>query len=87
LIDWTIDTLDWTGVSADTIYHTVYENRFSGAIVLMHDGYKNTVEAVKRLLPDLKADGYQVVSVSLLAKTHNCTLQRGKTYIRARKQA
>lgn len=87
LIDWTIDTLDWTGRSADDIYHAVYDNRFSGAIVLMHDGYKNSVEAVKRLLPDLKEDGYQVVSVSMLAKAHNCILERGKIYIRARKRA
>ena len=87
LIDWTIDTLDWTGVSADSIYRTVFDNRFSGAIVLMHDGYRNTVEALKRLLPDLKADGYQIVGVSQLAKAHGCTLYRGKTYIRARKQS
>jgi peptidoglycan/xylan/chitin deacetylase (PgdA/CDA1 family) len=86
LIDWTIDTLDWSGVSADAIYRAVYENRFSGAIVLMHDGYKNTVDALKRLLPDLMADGYQVVSVSQLAKAHGCTFRRGSSYIRARKQ-
>lgn len=86
LINWTIDTLDWSGVSEDAIYRAVYENRFSGAIVLMHDGYKHTVDALKRLLPDLKADGYQVVSVSQLAKAHGCTLRRGSTYIRARKQ-
>ena len=86
IIDWTIDTLDWMGVPAEEIYQSVYTQRFSGAIVLMHDGYKNTVEALKRLLPDLKADGYQVVSVSQLAKAHGCSLRRGKTYIRARKQ-
>lgn len=86
LIDWAIDTLDWTGVSADEIYRTVYDNRFSGAIVLMHDGYPHTVDALKRLLPDLYADGYQVVSVSQMAKMHGCTLMKGKVYIRARKQ-
>ena len=86
IIDWTIDTLDWTGVCAEEIYQSVYYQRFSGAIVLMHDGYQNTVDALKRLLPDLKADGYQVVTVSQLAKAHGCTLRRGKTYIRARKQ-
>ena len=86
LINWTIDTLDWSGVSEDAIYRAVFENRFSGAIVLMHDGYKHTIDALKRLLPDLKADGYQVVSVSQLAKAHGCTLRRGSTYIRARKQ-
>lgn len=86
LIDWTIDTLDWSGVSADEIYHSVFDERFSGAIVLMHDGYAHTVDALKRLLPDLYADGYQVVGVSQLAKTHNCTLEQGKVYIRARQQ-
>ena len=86
MIDWTIDTMDWSGVSEDAIYRSVFDNRFSGAIVLMHDGYKNTVNALKRLLPDLKSDGYQVVSVSQMAKAHGCTLRRGNTYIRLRKQ-
>lgn len=84
-IDWTIDTLDWTGVSADRIYNSVFENKFSGAIVLMHDGYEHTMSALKRLLPDLKAEGYQVVSVSKMAKAHGCRLKNGSVYIRARK--
>ncbi len=86
LIDWTIDTLDWTGASEEAIYNSVFEQRFSGAIVLMHDGYGNTVSALKRLLPDLKADGYQIVSVSKMIKAHGCSFQTGKVYIRARKQ-
>ena len=86
IIDWTIDTLDWTGVSPEKIYDSVFQNLFSGAIVLMHDGYENTVEALKVLLPALMQDGYQVVSVSQLAKAHNCVLKNGSVYIRARKQ-
>ncbi len=86
IIDWTIDTLDWQGGNADGIYRSVFENRFSGAIVLMHDGYEHTVSALKRLLPDLKADGYQVVTLSKMIKAHGCHFQRGSVYIRARKQ-
>lgn len=86
VINWTIDTLDWTGTSEQHIYNTVYTARFPGAIVLFHDGYFNTVNALKRLLVDLTADGYQVVSISALAKAHGCTLYNGKEYIRARKQ-
>ena len=86
IIDWTIDTIDWTGTSAESIYDTVMQNCFSGAIVLFHDGYTSTIEALKRLLPDLKDKGYQIVSVSQLAKMHGCVLKRGKVYIRARKQ-
>ncbi len=86
IIDWTIDTLDWTGKSVNEIYESVFHNRFSGAIVLMHDGYGHTVDALKRLLPDLMHDGYQVVSVSKMAKTHGCNMKKGSTYIRLRKQ-
>ncbi len=86
IINWTIDTLDWSGTSAEEIYDTVFSQKFSGAIVLMHDGYKNTVTALKRLLPDLKEAGYQVVSVSKMAKAHHCKLKNGSVYIRARKQ-
>ncbi len=86
VIDWTIDTLDWTGDDAEKIYDRVWSGRFSGAISLMHDGYSPTVEAVKKLLPALKADGYQVVTVSKMMKAHGCKFQKGKTYIRARKQ-
>ena len=86
IISWNVDTLDWTGRTADEIYQTVYDQRQSGTIVLMHDGYQATLDALKRLLPDLKQDGYQVVSVSQMAKMHGCTLRRGNVYIRARKQ-
>jgi peptidoglycan/xylan/chitin deacetylase (PgdA/CDA1 family) len=85
LIDWTIDTLDWTGKSQEYIFHQIFSNLFNGAIVLMHDGYEHTVSALKELLPALKAADYQVVSVAQLAKAHNCVLKRGERYIRARK--
>ncbi len=86
LIDWTIDTLDWTGGTAEEIYDRIWEGRFSGAIALMHDGYPSTVTALKKLLPALKEDGYQVVGVSKMIKAHGCRFQKGKVYIRARKQ-
>ena len=86
IIDWTIDTNDWTGRSADAIYDTVMQNKTDGSIVLMHDGYPHTISALKRLLPDLMHAGYQVVSVSKMAKAHQCNLQNGSVYIRARKR-
>lgn len=85
IINWNIDTVDWSKVSAEEIYDSVYNRASSGAIVLMHDGYPNTVEALKRLLPNLKSAGYQIVSVSALAKAHNCILKNGGEYVRLRK--
>lgn len=85
IINWAIDTLDWTGIDAEEIYQNVMENKFSGAIVLMHDKHENTLLALKRLLPALKAEGYQVVSVSQMSKAHACALHNGGEYIRIRK--
>ena len=86
IIDWTIDTLDWKGTSSEAIYNEVMTNKADGSIVLFHDGYPNTMSALKRLLPDLKKEGYQVVSISKMAKAHACPLRNGSVYIRARKQ-
>ena len=84
IINWTIDTLDWTKASEEEIYNEIVENCYNGCIVLMHDGYPNTVDALKRLLPTLKASGYQAVGVSAMAKANNCPLKNGGEYIRAR---
>lgn len=86
ILNWTIDTLDWKGKTAQEIYDSVWEQKYAGAIVLMHDGYENTVTAMKTLLPDLKEAGYQAVTISQMSKAHDCPLRVGSVYIRARKQ-
>lgn len=87
IIDWLIDTKDWMGISPKEIYEAAFSQKADGAIVLMHDGYKHTVTALKQLLPDLYDAGYQAVSVSQMAKAHSCPLKIGNVYIRARKFA
>lgn len=82
-VNWTIDTLDWTEKSEESIYQTVMQEKFSGAIVLMHDGYEYTMSALKRLLPDLKSAGYQAVTLSALLKAHDRIFKNGVEYVRA----
>ena len=84
IISWFIDTLDWTGISAEEIYDTVWQGKFCGAIVLMHDGYENTSKALERLLPELYDTGYQAVTVSQMAKAHHRSLECGGVYTRIR---
>ena len=85
IIYWTVDTLDWTGISAEHIVQTTLSGVYDGAIVLLHDGYPQTVQAVKLLLPALYERGYQAVTVSQLSKLNACPLKNGGAYIRARK--
>ena len=84
ILDWSVDTLDWTGITADEICKKTLDGLEEGGIVLFHDGTNNTLQAIKMLLPILKENNYQVVSVSQLSKIHTCPLRIGGLYTRAR---
>ncbi|MEG0977546.1 MAG: hypothetical protein RSF02_03230, partial [Bacilli bacterium] len=51
-----------------------------GDIVLFHDLYQTSLDAIKELLPILYAKGYQVVSVSKLAEIKGKTLDSHMVY-------
>lgn len=85
-IYWSVDTRDWanTGNSQHTV-NAVLNNVKSGDIVLMHDIHLSTVQACEKIIPALKKRGYQLVTVSQLAKYKGkTTLKTGKTYMKFR---
>ena len=77
---WSIDTLDWETKNAQQTYDTVINNIKDGDIVLMHEIYEATLNALKMLLPKLKEMGYQMVTVSELAAARGVTLEDGVSY-------
>jgi len=66
VILWQIDPKDWSTRNADKTYQHVMEYVQDGDIVLMHDCYAETIEAAKRIIPALKAQGYTFVTVDQL---------------------
>lgn len=67
IILWNIDTEDWRSRDAKKIYNKVMKcNIEDGDIILMHDIYETTADAVKKLVPKLRKEGYQLVSISEL---------------------
>ncbi len=87
VLNWTIDTLDWLKKDEDYICKQVLNGVFDGAICLLHDGVVPTVNALKILLPKLKEQGYQAVTISELAKAQNRTLKNGVEYVRVTKKS
>jgi peptidoglycan/xylan/chitin deacetylase (PgdA/CDA1 family) len=66
------DTKDWSMPGAEVIANQIIQHARSGDIVLLHDGGGNrgqTIQALKSILPALKQQGYQFVSVSELLQT------------------
>lgn len=79
---WSVDTLDWKSRDAAEILKVIRaEGDLDGKVILMHGIYGATAEAVAQLVPQLQAEGYQLVTVSeLIAARHGETPQAGKTY-------
>lgn len=67
---WTADSWDAfkKGIKADEIEERVLERARDGAIVLMHCGSWPTVEALPKIIDELRARGYELVTVSELAQ-------------------
>lgn len=76
---WSVDTLDWKTKSADSTTKTVLEKAKDGDIVLMHDSQKSSALAMERIVKGLQDKGYQLVTVSELAKQRG-QLNAGKAY-------
>lgn len=67
---------DWNPkVDVDRRVAVVEKKAADGAIILMHDaeGNSQTVEAIDRIIPDLKAQGYKFVTVSELFEEKGIT--------------
>ncbi|WP_323804614.1 polysaccharide deacetylase family protein [Bifidobacterium pullorum] len=66
---WSIDTLDWKRPGAQAIHDAVVQHAYSGAVVLMHTGggdRSQDVEALPGIIDDLRAQGYEFVTVGEL---------------------
>jgi len=68
VIQWDTDSLDWKNPGVDTIVNRVVESAHEGDIVLLHasDSSKQTHEALPIIIDQLRAKGYEFVTVSQL---------------------
>ncbi|MBE5928522.1 MAG: hypothetical protein E7267_04005 [Lachnospiraceae bacterium] len=81
---WSVDSLDWKAKNSKVIVNRVMKNAKDGDIILLHDLYTNTAEAVKEIVPALISQGYQLVTVSEMMEAKGIKLKNGHTYGSAR---
>ncbi|HHT49845.1 MAG TPA: polysaccharide deacetylase family protein [Firmicutes bacterium] len=72
-IIWDVDSLDWKDLTAQAMLERILARIKTGSIILFHNAGKNTPEAVARLLPILKGQGFTIIPISELLFT-------GETY-------
>lgn len=73
-VQWSIDSLDWKGLSAKQIYDRVVPKAKSGDIVLFHNNSDHVLDALPTVLAALKAKGFKFVALSELVATEGYTV-------------
>lgn len=73
-VQWSIDSLDWKGLSAKQIYDRVVPKAKSGDIVLFHNNSDHVLDALPLVLGALKSAGFKFVTLSELVATSGYTI-------------
>lgn len=80
MILWSLDTLDWKSKDADKVYKKLTKNVQDGDIILLHDIHPSTAEAMKKIIPWLQENGYDILTVSELMERKGKKLKNGIAY-------
>lgn len=80
IIMWNIDTLDWKTRNAAKTVQAVLGNVKDGDVILMHELYEASGDAAVTMIPALVQQGYQLVTVSELARFRGGLSNKGVYY-------
>jgi peptidoglycan/xylan/chitin deacetylase (PgdA/CDA1 family) len=82
LVTWDVNSNDWKGAPAEDVARRVVERTRAGSIVLLHEareGGEVTIDAVKMIVPELRARGFELATISgLLALPQTVLNAAGK---------
>ena len=70
-IQWSLDTLDYTGLTGDEMWNRLDLKLSAGDIILMHNGTKHTADSLDMILKNIKQKGFDVLPVSELIYKEN----------------
>ena len=84
IIIWDIDTLDWKYHNSKRITSRVVNKVRDGDIILMHDIYSASLNALSNIIPILQDNGYEFVTIDELFYYKGISLENGKVYGYAR---
>ncbi len=80
LIGTSVDSKDWSGISASQIISHVLNHIHDGAIILMHENQPHTSTALPILIPQLLQLGYRLTTVSQMMQLKKQVLINGQVY-------
>ena len=84
LIEWDVDTKDWTGKSSAAVLNVVTKVVKEGSIILMHDLKDHTPESGRLAAEWLYSNGYMCVTVEDLFMNYGQEMVPNKIYYRVK---
>jgi len=80
-IQWSLDTLDYTGLTGEEMWNRLNGKLKNGDIILSHNGTKHTADSLDMLLKNIKSNGFEIVKVSDLIFKENYEINLNGTQI------
>lgn len=75
-VQWSVDSLDWKGISAKEITQRITSQAKNGSIILCHNNSDNILDALVMVLDYFTKHNYKVTSVGELIYFDNYTIDR-----------
>lgn len=70
-IQWSLDTLDYTGLTGEEMWKRLDLKLSPGDIILTHNGTEHTADSLDMLIKNIKNKGYNVVPITELIYKQN----------------
>ncbi len=86
IILWNIDPLDWKYKDKNRVAQEIIEHAHDGAIILVHDIYKSSVEGALLAMEELQKQGYAFVTINEMAQLKGIKLDTTTSYFSMKKQ-
>ena len=77
-----LDTLDYEGLTGNEMWNRIKDKLDNGSIILSHNGTKHTADSLDMLIKNIKAQGFELVTVSELIYKENYTINNNGTQLK-----
>ncbi len=82
---WDIDPLDWKYKNKNRVADEIIEHAHDGAIILLHDIYKSSVDGALLAMEELEKQGYAFVTITEMAQLRGIDLDYQTSYFNMKK--
>ena len=81
VIMWNINVNDYETTSSEVVYNNIKKRVHPGAVLVLHDSHSWSVDGLIKAMPELKNQGYELVTVSEFARLKKIKLAPGKRFV------